>query len=316
MLPVLDTDQYFNKIKNTPKAGENNILAFYNSHIKAICENPRLCLVPLDDHMVHRGDGVFEALAHNNGSFFLLSEHLERLKISAEKIGISLPCSLDELRKIIAQVALAGKVKKSVIRIFVGRGVGSFGVNPKDCKESSLYVICTVFTGYGEHVYIDGVKALTSSYRAKEEYLATVKSLNYLPNVLMKKEALDKGYDLPLVFDEHDILTEGTTENIIIVDQNDNILIPSFKRALKGTTVNLLADLLIKNGHSVLKDQAIKKAEIFQAKEVIAIGTTTQAVPIINVDGKEIANGKVGDMAKLARKLILESIENSSEFVE
>ena len=62
MIPVLDTNAWIEKLRELERPGADNILAFYEHRFGAICRDPRLMLAPLDDHLVHRGDGVFETI--------------------------------------------------------------------------------------------------------------------------------------------------------------------------------------------------------------------------------------------------------------
>ena len=59
MIPVLDTNAWIEKLRELERPGADNILAFYEHRFGAICRDPRLMLAPLDDHLVHRGDGGF-----------------------------------------------------------------------------------------------------------------------------------------------------------------------------------------------------------------------------------------------------------------
>ena len=67
MIPVLDTNAWIEKLRELERPGADNILAFYEHRFGAICRDPRLMLAPLDDHLVHRGDGVFETIRFTCG---------------------------------------------------------------------------------------------------------------------------------------------------------------------------------------------------------------------------------------------------------
>ena len=85
--------------------------------------------------------------------------------------------------------------------------------------------------------YEQGVSVRLSNVPVKPTYFATVKSCNYLPNVLMKKEAVDWNVDFVISVDENGNMGEGATENIGFVTQDNRLIIPPAERVLGGTTV-------------------------------------------------------------------------------
>ena len=99
MLKVLDTDDYIKKLLALPRTSEKNILAFYEHRLGAICKNPRLMLMPLDDHMAHRGDGVFETIIAKDSRLYQLPAHLARLgnELEPRKLFDQLPGDLRAL---------------------------------------------------------------------------------------------------------------------------------------------------------------------------------------------------------------------------
>lgn len=76
MIPVLDTNAWIEKLRELERPGADNILAFYEHRFGAICRDPRLMLAPLDDHLVHRGDGVFETIRFTERKVIHLDAHL------------------------------------------------------------------------------------------------------------------------------------------------------------------------------------------------------------------------------------------------
>ena len=104
-------------------------------------------------------------------------------------------------------MARAGGERDCGIRLFLGRGAGGFGVSPLECPKTSLYIVAVRQPKAGEELYEKGMTAFTSKVPPKQEYLATVKNTNYLPNVLMAREAAERGMDCAVTFHE-----DGTME--------------------------------------------------------------------------------------------------------
>ena len=140
MIPVLDTNAWIEKLRELERPGADNILAFYEHRFGAICRDPRLMLAPLDDHLVHRGDGVFETIRFTERKVIHLDAHLRRLANSAAGLSLTLPCPIEEIRDIVLAVAKAGDEPEGNIRILSGRGPGGFGIALKECPQPSLYV--------------------------------------------------------------------------------------------------------------------------------------------------------------------------------
>ena len=90
MIPVLDTNAWIEKLRELERPGADNILAFYEHRFGAICRDPRLMLAPLDDHLVHRGDGVFETIRFTERKVIHLDAHLRRL--ATPPPGCPSPC--------------------------------------------------------------------------------------------------------------------------------------------------------------------------------------------------------------------------------
>ncbi len=282
--------------------------AMYSSVYGGIVTDPRLMMIPIDDHMVHRGDGVFEALKAVDGNIYNLTAHLDRLANSARGIELNLPVSLDELQRIIIETAQVAKHPTCMIRIYVSRGPGGFGVNPYECPASQLYVVITALGTPFMTLHPEGARLCTSAIPAKSAAMAQIKNCNYAPNVLMKKEAVDRKFDFSMGFDERGFLTEGATENMGIVSQDGRLLFPNLARILTGTTMlrtMALAQELVAEGllsYSGLAD--ITRQDILAAREVIIAGTTLNVVAGIEFDGHPIGSGKPGPIyARLAALL-------------
>ncbi len=309
MVKVVDKQAYLDAMLAVERPGASEIHAFYEHRVGMICKDPGVMLMPWDDHLVHRGDGVFEAMKFVDGKLYQLDPHLERMERSSASIYLEPMCSWAEIRELVLEVCRAGGRKSGMLRVFLGRGPGGFGIYPSECPETSLYIVASDLHETKAEFYEKGATAFKTSIPAKQSYLATIKSIDYLPNVLMKREAEEKGYNFPFCFDDNGYLAEGATENVCIVDQNDKLIIPEFTNALAGTTLMRAIDL-IKNDMSIIF-RGITKEEILEAKEVVIIGTTGDAIPVVRFNGKPIHNVKPGPVAKRIRELLIQDLQEN-----
>jgi 4-amino-4-deoxychorismate lyase len=292
--PVLAPEEFLKRILAQDLEARSSYRACYLSSVEGIVTDPRLMLLSLDDHMVHRGDGIFEALKVVGQKPYLLREHLDRLQKSAELISLKLPVSRSELEELIFETLKASKLEEALIRIFVSRGTGSFGTNPYDCKKSGLSIVATEFKRVPEAYYLNGVKIGRSQISPKSEQWAQIKSCNYLPNVLMKKESVDRALDFTVGFDEAGFLTESSTENIILIDQRGRLARPFLKRILKGCTMTRILNLVAQQNWLTPVEENISEEDILRAQEVMMVGTTLDILPVVEYEGHKIGNGKVG----------------------
>lgn len=309
MVKVADKQAYLDAMLAVERPGKSEIHAFYEHRVGMICTDPTVMLMPWDDHLVHRGDGVFEAMKFVDGKLYQLDPHIDRMKRSSATIFLEPPCSWEEIRELALEVARAGGKKTGMLRIFLGRGPGGFGIYPTECPETSLYIVASDLHSPKDEVYEKGCTAFKTSIPAKQSYLATIKSIDYLPNVLMKREAQEKGYDYPFCFDDSDFLAEGATENVCIVNQDGKLIIPEFTNALAGTTLLRAVDL-VKGDISIIF-RGITKEEIMEAREVIIVGTTGDAIPVVRFNGKPIHNVKPGPLAKRIREMLIKDLQEN-----
>jgi len=313
-IPILDDTKAFENLTAQKNRFFSDYYAFYSSWLGGISKNPHLMLLPLDDHMVHRGDGIFEAVKAVSRSVYLFDEHLQRLFRSADKIALKSRFTLDEVKEITLETLRAANQPDVVIRIFLSRGPGSFSVDPYDPIGSQLYIAITQLRPPTAEQYAKGVITGKSHIPAKPAWLAQIKSCNYLPNVLMKKEAVDRKLDFVIAMDEQGHLTESATENIMIVDQQGTLAYPALDQILQGTMMIRACELARANGMiAVARDISI--ADLQAAREVMVTGTSLNILPVVEFEGQKIADGKPGPIAKKLQALMLNDIKTGSRSI-
>lgn len=309
MIRKVGSEEYIDAMLSAMRAGTDKVCAFYEHRVGLICTDPKLMLMPWDDHLVHRGDGVFETMKFIKGKMYQLDPHLRRMKRSARSIHLEPPCSWKEMADIILEVAGASGVESGLVRILLGRGGGGFGIDPSECPVPSLYIVVYKYDPKPESWYEKGLTAFKTSIPAKQPYLATIKSIDYLPNVLMKREATEKGFNVPFCFDELNFLAEGATENVCIVNREGTILVPQFTNALAGTTLTRAVQLI---ADEVEVDyRALAEDDILLAKEVIICGTSIDAVGVVRYNKKPIHDVRPGPVSKRMRELLKLDLEKN-----
>ncbi len=303
---ILSYDEYVGELKKLPLESEGllQVKAFYNHSIQAFCKDVHALLIALDDHLVHRGDGVFESLTCRDRKIINLDKHLQRLASSLQAIQLNLPMSFEELRALIIQTAQIADFNNGSLRLLIGRGRGGFGVNPNECKEASVYIIASEQKPRDNTFWQKGLTAARSNIPVKQKYLAKIKSTNYLPNVLMALEANEKEVDIVFSFDSNNHLAESAICNLAIYKDN-TFYFPTFDNILAGTTVLLAIEKAKLLGNVEIMD--ITEDFLMAADEILAIGSTIACVGIVEYSKQKVGNGKVGKMALALKDLLLES---------
>jgi branched-chain amino acid aminotransferase len=313
-IPLLSSDDILKKLALYNYEQKKTYLAMYSSWYGGITKDPSLMMVPVDDHLVHRGDGVFEAMKYIHGKVYLMNDHLDRLESSAKQLGMQWPFARGKMISIIEEVVNASEAQEVLIRLFMSRGPGGFTTNPYDSVGTQVYCIATELKPMPEKKYEEGVRVGRSEISPKDSWFATVKSCNYLQNVMMKKEAVDRKLDFTIGFDSCGVITEGSTENIILVNSSKELVRPRLKQILKGTTMmrtlHLAEDLVRQKQIINIIEQDLQEKDLVSAKEVMMVGTTLDVLPVIQYEGKKIGEGKPGFIAQTLRRYLTEDMKS------
>jgi len=175
--------------------------AFYSSQLGGIVTDPAFMVIPFDDHMVHRGHGIFDTAAIVDGRIYDLEAHLDRFVRSASLSKLELP-PREEMRDVIVRTTAASGQRDGSIRYWASAGPGSFGLTPAAGAEPGFFVMIFAGLAYPDAWYTRGLRVMTTTYPIKPPLYAVTKSTNYLPNALMQLEAQAHGLDNGVFIDE------------------------------------------------------------------------------------------------------------------
>ncbi len=286
--------------------------AMFSSALGGIVTDPVAMTVPADDHVVHRGDGVFETIKCADGAVYGLALHLERLAASAGRIGLRVPESPEGLGDIVQETIRAGGRRDCLVRVLLSRGPGGFGVGPSECPEPGLYVIAYRLSPPFMEAHPEGARAAVVEVPVKPGFLATIKTCNYLPNALMKAAAQAAGADFPVAFDERGFLAEGATENLGIVTPGRVLQLPRSGRILDGITVRrvqALAPAAVRAGVlAAIETVDIPRAALDEASEILVFGTTPDVTAVVQLDGRPVGTGRPGPAQAELNRLLVEDL--------
>lgn len=314
-VPVYSTAQLIEKLQSKWNAAkEQPYPAMYSSYFGGIILDPSMMVLPIDDHMVHRGHGVFDTAVILNGYLYELDTHLDRFLRSASKAKISSPFPKETLKSILIQMTAASKCRKGSLRYWLSAGPGDFLLSSSGCPEPVFYAV-VIPDNFSQRK--EGVKVVTATTPMKPPMFATMKNVNYLPNILAVMEAEEKGAFASVWVDENGHIAEGPNVNVAFISKKKELLLPTFDNILTGCTAKRLLELapkLVEKG--LLKGVETRNITVKEAKnsaEMMYVGSTLPLLPIIEWDGAPVGNGKVGELTLALSDLLWDDMISGPE---
>ncbi|GLT53429.1 hypothetical protein SLA2020_266990 [Shorea laevis] len=299
------------KTNQETQKGKQQFLAMYSSIYGGITTDPAAMVIPIDDHMVHRGHGVFDTAAIMDGYLYELDQHLDRILRSASMAKIELPFNRERIRRILIQTVSASKCRKGSLRYWLSVGPGDFQLSPSGCHQPALYAVVIEDQSPFDS---KGIRVITSSIPIKPPQFATMKSVNYLPNVLSKMEAEENGAYAAIWLDSDGFVAEGPNMNVAFVTKQKELIMPNFDYILSGCTakrVLTLATELVREGKlREIKVRNVTVEEGKKADEMMLIGSGVLVRPVVQWDEQVIGDGKEGPVAVSLLNLIIEDMKS------
>ena len=270
-------------------------------------------------HVVHYGTSVFEgirAYKNENGiGVFRLKEHVQRLFDSAKIYKIEIPFTQEEIEEAILETVRVNELDGCYIRPIVFKGYGELGVDPSNCPVNVVIAAWEWGSYLGEEGMANGVDIGVSSWRkpAPDTFPALAKcGANYMNSQLAKLEAIDNGYDEAIMLDYEGHVSEGSGENIFLVE-GEKLFTPSMSSSnLKGITRDSVMTIARDLGYEVV-EEVISRERLYAADEVFFTGTAAEVTPIRSIDHRTIGIGKRGPISEKIQTAFFDIVEAKSE---
>jgi len=242
--------------------------------------------IPVIDHGLLYGDGVFEGMRAYGRRAFRLDAHMERIAVSASAIGLQIPGGTSRLRAIVLETLRAFGADDAYIRLIVTRGDGPLGVDPTVCGQPRVICIVDQIKLYDPDRQARGVDLVTVSVRrpASDVLDPRVKSLNYLNSVLAKAEARQRGADEALLLNAAGAIAEAAVANVFVARRGQLRTPPATDGALEGITRDTLLRLAAELGIDA-GERTLGRIDLLGADEAFLSGSGVGIVPIRSLDG-------------------------------
>jgi branched-chain amino acid aminotransferase len=242
-----------------------------------LLDDVRAAALPVVDHGLTVGDGVFETVKVIDGGPFALTRHLDRLARSAKGLGLDAP---DEkrVRRAVTEVLDGSPLPLGKLRITLTAGEGPMGSGRGDGRPT-LVVVWEELEPPAPAVEVVTVPWVRNDRGA----LAGLKTTSYAENVVALAYARERGASEAVFANTRDHVCEGTGSNVFYVVDGE-LRTPSLDSGcLAGISRALVLEWY--GGREV--DEPVDV--LHRAEEVFLVGTTRDVQPVSAIDGRSLA---------------------------
>ena len=260
-------------------------------------------------HALHYGSSVFEGIRayhteQRGTAVFRLTEHIQRLLNSAKVYRMDVKIDRSEICQATVELVRDGGMDECYIRPIIFRGLNedkpAFGVNPFP-NPVNCYIAAWDWGKYlGEEALEQGVEVCVSSWtRTPSNSLPAVAKAgaNYMNSQLIKMEAILNGFSEGIALDDRGYISEGSGENLFLVNNGKLITPPLGASILPGITRDSVIKIAGELGIEV-EETNVQRAALYLADELFFTGTAAEITPISKVDRITVGSGKRGEITK------------------
>ena len=229
-----------------------------------------------------RGYAVFDFFrTYNRHKPFMFDYHINRLFNSAESIGLVLPWTKDNVKRIITKtLAKNDKSKEFALRVIITGGV----VDP------TLIVILDEAINFSNSIYENGIKAITINNKRIRPESKTTFYLDAIQNThKMRAEGAEE-----ILYVHDNYVLEGAYSNFFCIINNK--LVTAKDQVLPGITRLIVLEKIKLKIPTETRD--IKLNELNSATEAFLSVSGKGIVPVVKIDDNKVGNGKVGPITK------------------
>jgi branched-chain amino acid aminotransferase len=259
-------------------------------------------------HVVHYGSSVFEGIrcykTKEGSAVFRLTEHMQRLVNSAKIYRMDFPFDRQTICDATVNLIEESGLEECYIRPVVIRGLDeanpSFGVNPFP-NPVDVYIAVWEWGKYlGEEALENGIDVCVSSWAriTSNSMPAMAKAgANYMNSQLIKMEAILGGFSEGIALDDRGYVSEGSGENLFMVNNGKLLTPPLGASILPGITRDSVIQIARELGIEVI-ETTVQRAALYLADELFFTGTAAEITPIRSVDRIQVGSGKRGEITR------------------
>lgn len=245
-------------------------------------------------HGLHYASCVFEGERVYGGEIFKLTEHSERLHMSADVMGFEIPYSVAEIDQACRDVVAALGLTEGYVRPVAWRGSEQMGVAAQNNRINVAIAAWDWGSYFDPAERLKGIRMMVAEYRRPDPRTAPAKSKAaglYMICTLEKHRAEAAGYADALMYDWRGRVAESTGANIFFV--KDGVLhTPTPDCFLDGITRRTVIDLARKRGYEVV-ERAIMPEELDDFEQCFITGTAAEVTPVSEIGPHKFQPGEI-----------------------
>ena len=267
---------------------------------------------------LHYGVGVFEGVrAYDTSSgpcIFRLHDHTRRLFDSAQILRLDIPFSESDLNAAQRDVFAFNNLNEGYSRPVAYLGSEAMGLRA-DGLTVNVAIACWPWPDYMDPQSRElGITVRTSSYTRHHVNITMCKAKangNYINSIMALREAIDSGCDEALLLDNEGYVAEGSGENFFLV-KNGVIHTPELTSCLPGITRDTVLVFAQELNIPVI-ERRITRDEVYIADEAFFTGTAAEVLPIRELDGRVIGDGKPGSVTLRLQSLYFDQVRGKRD---
>ncbi len=266
-------------------------------------------------HALHYGTAVFEGIRGNwNGAreqtyVFRMQDHYARLLEGAGVLRMQPRFSVDEMCRITLELLKKSAFKEDCyIRPLQYKSSHLLGVKLHDLEDDFI-----VFAfPWGPYLDVESARCSVSSWRRPSDNSIPprVKSTGlYLSSAQCKTEAIEAGFDEGIMLTPDGYVSEGSGENIFLVQDGKLVTPAVYNSILVGITRGSVIELARREFGIETVERTVSRAELYTSDECFMTGTAAHVTPVSEIDGHKLDGGGVGDITRQLRDLYFKVIQ-------
>ena len=248
-------------------------------------------------------DAAYEVFPVLGGGIADAEAHLARLARSLDELNFPAFYTTDEYLPLLKTLVRNNKLEEGLIYIQVSRGIQDRDFNfPKDTDPS--VVMFTQEKSVAENpVAKTGISVITVPDIRWQR--CDIKTVGLLPACLAKAEAARQGADDAWMHDEDNNITEGSSNNAYIITQDGKLVTRHLSNAILHGITRVSVLKLLEQTNLILDERPFSIEEAQSAKEAFCSSASAFVMPVVSINGNEIADGKPGPHAITLRELCI-----------
>ena len=251
----------------------------------------------VEDRGYQFADGVYEVCAIRNGRLLDEARHLDRLEYSLDALDMPMPMSRAALQQVMRETLRRNRIHSGILYMQVSRGVAP-REHMYDASLKPVLVMTARPISAERRMQImkKGISVISVSDQRWAR--CDIKSISLLPNVLARQSARNAKVQEAWQIDGQGMVTEGAATNAWIVDSKSVLRTrPAGNDILNGIVRQVLLHCVSELGLK-FEEKPFSLDEALTAQECFSTASTMSVFPVVKIDGKKIANGKPGRVAK------------------